>query len=366
MTTDDSLTTIPADDCTPPPIRTAADLLAALPYQLGFRPEDSVVLTTLCRAPGARTKTLGPLARLDVEGLIDPDAGDVVAGAATTRMVGPDAERVLLVCYVPETFGAARLDPDLPTAVTTVDDALPGGGPRVEPSDVWVVATDGWGHLAPCDCCAPSGEPLDVLETSAVAAGMVLTGKVALGAREELAVTPVGGPDRAAADRAAEDESTRRARLRPGEYRRAATQLWDRTCGDPAAADPADLGRLAVALADTVVRDAAVAAAVTDARAADLLNPREIGRALDRGGRPREKLRLACRLAETVAAHAPHGAAAPALGLLAYLAWWSGDGARADVVARQALTEDPEHRLAHLVAATVGSGVPPPWVAHPS
>src|SRR5690606_33409079 len=141
MTTDDSLTTIPADDCTPPPIRTAADLLAALPYQLGFRPEDSVVLTTLCRAPGARTKTLGPLARLDVEGLIDPDAGDALAGAATTRMVGPDAERVLLVCYVPETFGAARLDPDLPTAVTTVDDALPGGGPRVEPSDVWVVAT---------------------------------------------------------------------------------------------------------------------------------------------------------------------------------------------------------------------------------
>ena len=58
---------------------------------------------------------------------------------------------------------------------------------------------------------------------------------------------------------------------------------------------------------------------------------------------------------------APDGAGAPALGLLAFLAWWSSDGARADVLAHQALAEEPGHHLAALVVRALDAAAPPPW-----
>ncbi|WP_418607536.1 DUF4192 family protein [Georgenia sp. SUBG003] len=51
--------------------------------------------------------------------------------------------------------------------------------------------------------------------------------------------------------------------------------------------------------------------------------------------------------------------------MLAYLAWWGNEGARADVVARQALAEEPGHRLAELVVAALEGGMPPAWVRMP-
>jgi hypothetical protein len=70
----------------------------------------------------------------------------------------------------------------------------------------------------------------------------------------------------------------------------------------------------------------------------------------------------ATTLAHAVAAHAEPGAGGAALGALAYLAWWGNEGARADVVARQALQEEPGHRLAELVVAALEAGMPPAWV----
>jgi hypothetical protein len=68
------------------------------------------------------------------------------------------------------------------------------------------------------------------------------------------------------------------------------------------------------------------------------------------------RLEQACRL--TPAAHA-----APLLAVVASLAWWSGDGARAGVAVDRALQIEPEHRLSRLVRRTLDHGIRPPRCA---
>ncbi|MGO3814952.1 MAG: DUF4192 family protein, partial [Cellulosimicrobium funkei] len=65
---------------------------------------------------------------------------------------------------------------------------------------------------------------------------------------------------------------------------------------------------------------------------------------------------------EGVVAHAPRGSTAPALTLLALVAWWHGDGGRARRRLAEALAEDPTYRLALLLASALDAGVPPGWV----
>jgi hypothetical protein len=55
-------------------------------------------------------------------------------------------------------------------------------------------------------------------------------------------------------------------------------------------------------------------------------------------------------------------AQAPALSLLALLAWWRGEGARASLLLAQALEHEPGHRLAVLLERAVDAGLPPGWV----
>jgi hypothetical protein len=68
---------------------------------------------------------------------------------------------------------------------------------------------------------------------------------------------------------------------------------------------------------------------------------------------------------EGVVAHGRTGAQAPALTLLALLAWWRGEGARAAQLLERALADEPGHRLGVLVAKAVAAGVPPGWARTP-
>lgn len=65
---------------------------------------------------------------------------------------------------------------------------------------------------------------------------------------------------------------------------------------------------------------------------------------------------------EAVVAHGRTGRQAPALTLLALLAWWDGDGVRASVLVERALAQDPGHRLAELVDRVLGAGLAPAWL----
>ncbi|HEY8717893.1 DUF4192 family protein, partial [Pengzhenrongella sp.] len=79
-------------------VREPRELLALLPYQLGFRPQESAVAVAL-RAPRGR---VGLIARVDL-----PDLGDVLNGPQLARglvshLVSDGARRAVLVIYTAE------------------------------------------------------------------------------------------------------------------------------------------------------------------------------------------------------------------------------------------------------------------------
>lgn len=337
----------------------AADLLAALPYQLGFHPAESAVLVQL--SPGGATVDL--VARIDLAALDGPD-GPAAAEHLLRPFRASAAGPRTLVLYRSAPAARRRTDDRLARAVAVL-------GRLAGDVETWVVGEDGWGHRSACRCCAPDGRSLTELRSARTAAHMVLAGRGAAPTREALAV------DRAAptADAVLEGVRSERRRLaRAGcdphllrLWRRTGARLWDRvlaadTCGPVAA------GRLAVAWEDKTVRDAVVAATMAGAgtETARYLDQAALARVYDSPEPPDgELVPRVVELVARVAALAPRGTAGPALGLLAYLCWWDNQSARADVVARQALAEDPAHRLAGLVVAALEAAVPPAWVHGP-
>ncbi len=154
-------------------VRSPADLIAAVPYLLGFHPTDSIVVVALSG------KRIVFAARGDLPGDADPyEPGQHIA--AVTARQGADSATV--VGYGP----ATRVTPAvaaLAEAGLAVLDAL-----RV---------TDGrwWSYLCTePECCPPEGTRYDP-QSSAVPAAAVFAGQVALPDRAALAaqVAPVGG-----------------------------------------------------------------------------------------------------------------------------------------------------------------------------
>lgn len=161
------------------------DLLAYVPYRLGFEPVESAVVVSLT---GPRQR-VGLVARVDLADLRlrrpgDPDGPD---GAATARwladhVVADGADRAVVVLYtatdVTAPSGAARRAADLLRA--RLDRRLPG-------TEVWLVTPTGFRALDCADpmCCPVQGRPLSALQGTRVAAHMVLEGRTVAGTREE-------------------------------------------------------------------------------------------------------------------------------------------------------------------------------------
>ncbi|WP_193312926.1 DUF4192 domain-containing protein [Georgenia subflava] len=368
------------------------DLLAVVPYRLGFHPTDSVVVIATHRTARGTTE-LGLTARMDLADLAHAGHGRAAAEHLAHHLRTQAPHGVLAVLYTDVEGRARHGNGRLARAAAHLADALEH---EIEP---WVVGADGWGHLEPCACCPPGGHPLTDLTSSAAAAGMVVEGMTAAPRREDLAVVRLApGSRTTSARRAARKERLRRREVgkvcggaplvrgaafgapgaTPAEdqrpllgWRADGADLWDeavRTVGDGGTPPAGTLGRLLAFLEDRIVRDAVVAATmagVEDATAR-FLDPELIGTTFDCPFLPRaEVLHRTIALAATVAAHSPPGEGAPALGLLAFVAWWGNDGARADVVAGQALAEEPGHRLAELVVGALDAGMPPMWAGAP-
>jgi len=140
------------------------------------------------------------------------------------------------------------------------------------------------------------------------------------------------------------------------------------------------LGRIEAALADRRVRDGVLVALVPgtgdlaersvrdDATAASPEMSDAVGAIIDPRCAvepPAVETAAHVRVLEGVVAHGRRGAQPPALTLLALLAWWQGDGARARLLLERALVEDPEYTLAQLLDATLAAAVPPGWISRP-
>ncbi|WDZ85961.1 DUF4192 domain-containing protein [Micromonospora cathayae] len=181
-------------------VRSPADLIAAVPYLLGFHPAESVVLVAL------RGRQIVFAARADL-----PPPGTAAAPAArylAAVLRRQRAEAATIIGYGPAARVTAAVDAvrhELGGADITVLDALRVGDGRY------------WSYLCTDPgCCPPEGTPYDPT-ASQVTAAAVFAGQVALPDRAALTaqVAPVTGPTREAM-RAA----TARARSRLGDLLR--------------------------------------------------------------------------------------------------------------------------------------------------
>ncbi|MFC8734606.1 DUF4192 domain-containing protein [Luteimicrobium sp. NPDC057192] len=363
-----------------------ADLLAYVPYRLGYRPRDSVVVLSLQATRGA----VGLVVRADVADLVAEPGGPALARAVVTHVLRDDPRDVVLVAYGDDEDAAAR-------GTDVLADALAELGPGVAVAARWHVTSTGYRGLGCTDpaCCPPPGHPLTDLDASPVAADLVYAGVAVASSREEAYALPPAQPARrAAALRAARRWTARRGELGVRAWRRASLRAWRDVHAAVAAADPrvavqpavvqvaaARVGRVAGALTDPIVRDAVLLTilptgdpglpdrlldaastgvglgALDDATTAvDLLVDPGQGVAPDA-----DAVRVARAAAELVAAHARGDGHAYALGLAAALAWWQGDGGLAGARAARALEVGPDHGLARLVADALDRGIGPGW-----
>jgi hypothetical protein len=331
------------------------DLLAAVPYLLGFHPSDSLVLV------GIRDRQVAVVLRVDLPPAPatgpPPDPGELI-GYLVDVLGRQGPVRLVLVGYGP----AGRVDPfvtEVRAAFAACDlpvlDAL-----RVADGRYWSLT-----RREPSG--AGEGVPFAV-GTSPVAADATLAGLVALPDREALArrVAPVDGERRVAMERA-----THRAEVRWGTLLSGTTDLAEvherilaegltavrgavaryqppATPGPPEPTDqptdePTDelsdeeVAWLGLVLGVTRVRDEAWGLAETGDRHAH--------RAL---------------WTEVVRRAESRYLAAPAA-LLAFVAWRDGDGPFATVALDLALAADADYSMAHLIGHALATGMPPNW-----
>ncbi|MGK5737761.1 DUF4192 domain-containing protein [Micromonospora sp. URMC 103] len=312
-------------------VRSPADLLAAVPYLLGFHPADSVVVVAL------RGRRIVFAARADLPAPPEDPAHPARHLAGVVHRQRVDAATV--VGYGP----AARVTP----TVDAVREALGEAG--LELLDALRV-TDGrwWSYLCTeARCCPPDGRPYDP-GTSPVTASAVLAGQVALPDRAALAarVAPVDGPARLAMRRAT-DAAERR--------------LVDLVEASPGSGPPG--GRALHEAGVTAVREA-----LRRQRRGERLGDDEVAwlslllthlsvrdHAWERtDGRDRD----IALWSDVLRRAEPEFIAAPA-SLLAFAAWRAGEGALAAVALERALAQHPDYSLAVLLDDLLRRGVPP-------
>ncbi|MFG3299889.1 DUF4192 domain-containing protein [Micromonospora chersina] len=179
-------------------VRSPGDLVAAVPYLLGFHPADSVVVVAV------RGRRVVFAARGD---LPEPGADPRPAARHLAEVVARQrTDAATVIGYGP----AGRVT----AAVDAVGEALDRTGLLVRDA---LRVTDGrwWSYLcAESVCCPPEGTPYDPA-ASEVSAAAVFAGQVALPDRAALAaqVSPLGGPVRVAMRRATAQAHRRLAGL---------------------------------------------------------------------------------------------------------------------------------------------------------
>ena len=345
-----------------------ADVLAVLPYQLGFYPRRSLIAVSL------RGTRMGLVQRID---LPPPEhVGDAVA-AMMVPLRNDNPGSVLLIGFE-EHAGQSRAMLDEMAAAC--------GDDGVEVTDRLVVRGERW--FAP-DChrrCCPTGGRLmpTPSEVPAVAEFVgrgicPLPDRAALADRLESKGPMMGGDLSALADDAL---AMRLAAAEAGvdevdECRAAELDVWARallaedTSESVQALPLQDLALLAVSLTDVDLRDALIAWLCPGTLAQELIDPMLLSQMRGAlGARPWLEgqitdidqvlalQRIERRMCEVCAA-LPDLWAVPALTVLATFTWWRGDGALTRIALDRALGIDPCYRLAMLLERMVDLAIRP-------
>jgi hypothetical protein len=340
-------------------LRGPGDVVAVLPYQLGYHPQDSIVVVAL------GDRAVGLIERIDVP---DPHHAGEAAQALAGPLLRDRPEAVMLVGYE-SCAGRARPTLDALRQVLVEAD--------LDVLDRLVVRDGRWFGLdCNASCCPPEGLPVQAADTPAVAEYIGLEVSP-LSGRGDLADLVAASPAAAEGVGAALASTTGASHHSPDLAGwLAALSRWAVVCdvsGDAAEVD--DLGAVEVArlvrsLEDLELRDGLVAwlcpgslpldclsPDVVDALRSCLPSPTWRARSDDGSGAIAGR-RLLARLQALVRAVPDQHAAAP-LTVLANVAWWRGDGALARTCLDRALDATPGYRLARLLERMLDLGVRP-------
>lgn len=314
-------------------LRSPAQMVAAVPFLLGFHPSESVVAVGL--ASGAARLCLTMRVDLPI-----PEHSGQLAETVAAHLSHAEAGGVFLVLFTEEEGQPPRED-----VVAAIEAAVSERG--IEIRDALWVRGGRWCSYR-CQlpaCCPPEGTAVDPGEVSELAAASAWMGDVVHGSREDLerSLKPVGLFARAKLDQTFEHVS----RQLIGEL---SERGWDAVAADSrdllrkavqARAEAsvelpaAEVARLALGLADVTVRDEALAWVGTDLEhAAEAL------------------------WVELVRKATPPYDAAPAT-LLAVHAYLRGNGAYARIALDRALAGDPDYSFARLLSEGLDRAVPP-------
>ncbi|EGX61174.1 hypothetical protein SZN_03804 [Streptomyces zinciresistens K42] len=347
-------------------LRTPAELADALPYLLGYRPEDSIVLVALHDVAGRGR--FGGRARLGIPASAEDwnfAAQQLAQGLVTgsERRGGKPEQLVAFLCHEPaEGESGQQVMERLRPLAQKLRIAC---GDMDVPVIEALCISDGrfWSYC--CDraeCCPPDGRPMGLPGTSVLAAAAAYAGVQVRGSLREL-----------------------RARLMPLET---STVVGQRVALDNAGvalvprilddASRAGVGKETLELAERMLRRFAAAPPVaaictSDLRDDGLLDQEEAARLIlglqDRSVRDRvaewmegDEAAPALRLWRALARRCVHPytehAAAP-LTLAGWVAWSAGDGLEAREALAMALGADSEYLFARLLHQACNEGLDP-------
>ena len=293
--------------------RGAPDLLALLPYQLGYHPTESVVAVLV----GAGRIRL--TARVD---LMPPEAAEAYAADLRSLSRQHKAEEIVLFAYSEHAAPARALLGGLVAALPR----------RLVREALYVDGSRWWSMTCDDGCCPAEGTPYDI-GAHRLAAEAVFAGMSVRGTRAELAAGfagPAEGLDRLSelADRARtavrELGSDAAAARLVTVLRAGAIGLSDEGCAE-----------LAALVADLGLRDLAWA----------MINPENA----------REHLALWRRVVSRV----PTAVSAAPLALSGMAGWISGDGAVLNCAGEELSRHHPDYSMGELLAMISARAVPP-------
>lgn len=333
-------------------IRGIAESIVALPYQLGYRPERSLVMVCLdlhVRRGSGPTGVVSLTARAD----LDPPGGDpavLESLSLALHRAAPDA--VLLIAYEDDSDDATSL------LWQAQQMALREG---VQVDRAVRVREGSWRPLAEPDGSVPRWHRLPAPGDVPVVADYVLSGRSPWSVRSDLA--RLFEPTRPLLCAAVAEEARRRIGTSEVDAEAAMGLLAEvlRSAGQslPTLA-VGTVTDLVLALHDVHLRDAVLArTAPGTMRLSEV--PREhagvVLRLLPQG---HEVDTVRCQRLAMLAATVPAPLAAPLLTVCGYLAWSDGDGTMANLAVERALGCDPDYSLARLLDQALLHAVRPP------
>lgn len=347
-------------------LRTPAELADALPYLLGYRPEDSIVLVAL--HDGERRGRFGGRARLGIPANADdwPSVAEQLAQGlvkgSERRGVRPES-MVAYLCQEPARGESGR---EVMERLRSLAQLLRTACGRLDvPVIEALCISDGrfWSYCCPGQgCCSPEGESMGLPGTSVLAAAATYAGLQVRGTLRELTARLVPWETAVALEQEVALDTASMAlvpRILDGENRAAvaketlelAQRVMVRFADAPLVSGtrPADLrddglveheeaATLILGLQDRTTRD----------RAAEWMEGEEAGPAL----------RLWRALARRCVGPYREHAAAP-LTLAGWVAWSTGDELEAREALAMALGADPDYLFARLLHQACNEGLDP-------